>query len=288
MGVLRKYNTLIKVSDIGKGFEYKSNDNGISLTRKKGFVKGYASLDKNLLLTDLPKESWLSTDPDLVRRPGRGLNAKNHSQLLLNYARVGSGPWRLKCFVDKEGHSFTTSFMSIRPFNGWPLEMFWALLNSPFSNAYAYCNSMERTNQKDMISKLPVPQIDKGNINTITSLVKKYFELYSDEAFFQNNQKKAYKLILSIDAEILRLYDLPPKYEKKILDLFQGIQRKGVEFDFKGYYPEDFKSYIPLHVYISEEYQRSAPEFVSQWVEKNSSEDICEILKSATEAFEGD
>ena len=93
---------------------------------------------------------------------------------------------------------------------------------------------------------------------------------------------------LQIDAEVLKLYDLPPKYEKRILDLFSGWLRNGVDFKFESYYPEGFESCIPLHVYISEEYQRSTAKFVSEWVEKNRSDNICEILKAATEAFEGD
>ena len=33
-----------------------------------------------------------------------------------------------------------------------------------------------------------------------------------------------------IDAEVLRLYDLPAALERKVLDLFSGVHRRGVPF----------------------------------------------------------
>ena len=60
-----------------------------------------------------------------------------------------------------------------------------------------------------------------------------------------------------VDAEILRLYDFPPRLERQLLDLFSGYKRLGVPFDFRRYFPEDFEPHFPLHLYLSEEYQRS-------------------------------
>ena len=74
--------------------------------------------------------------------------------------------------------------------------------------------------------------------------------------------------------------------EKRILDLFQGVQRKGVDFEFKGYYPEGFESAVPLHEYLSEEYQRSTVSFVERWVEDNRSPEIIKAFERASEAFD--
>jgi hypothetical protein len=106
-----------------------------------------------------------------------------------------------------------------------------------------------------------------------------------DSEFGIDVQDKAKQLFLSIDAEVMRLYDLPPKMEKRILDLFQGVQRKGVDFEFKGYYPEGFESAIPLHEYLSEEYQRSTVSFVEKWVEDNRTPEMIKALEKAVEAF---
>ena len=87
------------------------------------------------------------------------------------------------------------------------------------------------------------------------------------------------RLLLSIDAEVMRLYDLPPKMEKRVLDLFQGSQRKGVDFRFDGYYPHGFESAIPLHEYLSEEYQRSTVAFADEWVRRNRSGEMNQVLQ---------
>jgi hypothetical protein len=74
--------------------------------------------------------------------------------------------------------------------------------------------------------------------------------------------------------------------EKRILDLFQGVQRKGIDFEFKGYYPEGFESAIPLHEFLSEEYQRSTVSFVKQWIDDNRSPEVIKAFENAVEAFQ--
>jgi hypothetical protein len=59
-----------------------------------------------------------------------------------------------------------------------------------------------------------------------------------------------------------------------------------VDFKFEGYYPEGFESAIPLHEYLSEEYQRSTVIFADEWVRKHRSPEINEVLRKAVEAFE--
>ena len=41
-----------------------------------------------------------------------------------------------------------------------------------------------------------------------------------------------------IDAEVLRLYDLPPVLERQVLDLFSGIRRRGVPLSKTEYFPK--------------------------------------------------
>jgi len=43
-----------------------------------------------------------------------------------------------------------------------------------------------------------------------------------------------------IDAEVLRLYDLPAELERRLLDLFTGVRRRGVPFEQTEYFPKDF------------------------------------------------
>ena len=59
-----------------------------------------------------------------------------------------------------------------------------------------------------------------------------------------------------------------------------------MDFDFRGYYPEGFESAVPLHEYLSEEYQRSTIVFADEWVKKHRSREINAIWRGAVEAFE--
>jgi hypothetical protein len=91
--------------------------------------------------------------------------------------------------------------------------------------------------------------------------------------------------MLAIDAEVMRLYDLPPKLERQVLDLFNGSRRPGVDFELSGYFPRDFRAYIPLHEYLSEDFQRSTIGFVRQWVDEVRSPQLIRALEVVTEDF---
>ena len=135
---------------------------------------------------------------------------------------------------------------------------------------------------------LPLPECDLNSLITLNHLVKSYFSLYPEKDKIlqpEPNPKEAKKRMLAIDAEVMRLYNLPPKLERKVLDLFAPWERKGVDFKSEPYYPEDFDSWIPLHEYLSEEFQRSTVSFVKEWVEKVRSPELIKALDVAVEAF---
>jgi len=285
-----------KISSIvkgGQGLEFKGKDlpNGAKTFEERKFVgavKGYALFDREVQLHKLPREYWMNLAPEVIRRPVYGVGT-GKPRMLINYARVGSGPWRIKALIDKEGRPVTSAFLAFQiQDENWSLFSLWAILNSPFANAYMYCNSMERHNLAGTVRRMPIPSCTKGALSELERLVAEYFKLMErkDTELEIDVRDKAKDLFLSIDAEVMRLYDLPPKMEKRVLDLFQGVQRKGVDFTFMGYYPEGFESAVPLHEYLSEEYQRSTVAFADEWVEKHRSAEISEILGRAVEAFE--
>jgi hypothetical protein len=287
--------TIASIADGGQGLIYKGEDlpKGAKTFDKKKFaggIKGYVLFDRNVQLHELPREYWMNLSPEVIRRSVYGVGT-GKPRILMNYARVGSGPWRIKALIDQEGRPVTSRFLAFQLQNeSWSLHALWAVLNSPLSNAYMYCNSMERDNLAGTVRKMPIPCYEKITFVKIERQVTEYFELMKkkDSEFGIDVREKAKYLLLSIDAEIMRLYDLPPKMEKRILDLFRGfkIKRKGVDFDFKGYYPEGFESAVPLHEYLSEEYQRSTITFADKWVKKHQSPEINKVLDAATEAFE--
>jgi hypothetical protein len=54
---------------------------------------------------------------------------------------------------------------------------------------------------------------------------------------------------MTIDAEILKGYDLPPRLERMLLDYFRGHKRPAGH-PFEHWLPADLTAYIPLHEYL--------------------------------------
>jgi hypothetical protein len=74
----------------------------------------------------------------------------------------------------------------------------------------------------------------------------------------RKNPKDAKKVLLNIDAEIIKFYALPPCLEHALLTSFWGVQRP-VPFEFKGYVSPDVKSWIPLHIRLSSMFNEGTP-----------------------------
>ncbi len=276
---------------VAKGFEYKDEESlrgrpTIAEQPFPGAVRGYARFQKGIHLVQTPPETWLNVDPTVIRRPGLG-TIIGKPQVLLNYIRVSGGPWRLKALMDCAGHAVTSAYLVVRPSKaGWSLCTFWALLNSPLANAYTYSHSMERHNLAKVVRRVPVPPCDESALHRLNNLVNQYFDLFSaSEDLFTTGigVDDAKRCMLAIDAEVMRLYDLPPKLERQVLDLFNGSRRPGVDFELSGYFPRDFRAYIPLHEYLSEDFQRSTIGFVRQWVDEMRSPQLIRALEVATE-----
>ena len=296
----QSFNRLRMVVDerkTGKGLEYKRKENlpvnaeTISTQRFEGSVRGYAKFDEKIKITETPKLYWLNLADKVIRRSGHG-RITGIPQILLNSAPVSRGPWRLKALIDNKGYPITSSFIVIRPKKkGWSLEVLWAILNSPLANAYIYCYGTKRLVGVRRILSFPIPNMNANDLYFLSELVQDYFKIFHLKRRIlqpEIDTKEAKQKILAIDAEVMRLYDLPPRLERQVLDLFYGWPRKGVDFKFTRYFPRDFESYIPLNEYLSEEYQRSTVSFVSKWVEEVISPEIIKAFKAAEEAFKED
>lgn len=299
------FSRLSKVTEAGRGLEYKTRPKkGESYNRKKhlqpnaqtisdqkftGAVRGYDKFARNIMLTETPKLFWMNLAPEVISRPRWGTETGT-PQVLLNSIRVGDGPWRLKALIDSKGYPVTTRFIVVRPkTKEWSLEAIWAILNSPLANAYTYCHSLERNNQTGTIRNLPIPNCDPYSLHRLTNLVRDYFDLYDSKGKILHSDvdaKEARHRMLTIDAEVMKLYNLPPKLERHVLYLFAGWERKGVDFEFKGYYPEGFESAIPLHEYLSQDYQKATFKNVNKWVELNRSTVVSKAFEAAVDAFQ--
>jgi hypothetical protein len=264
---------------VGKGFEHKSDDDptlpvGVikeSPVDVPGMIAGFAGWSKQQMTHGLPAVIGFNLDPETIRRPLSG-TARGIPQVLLNYAGVSREPWRLKALIDDRGHPVTTRFNVIRPRASGPsLSALWAVLNSPVGNAYAYCMSSKRDVLARDMCKMPVPDYRRCDLMPLEQAVTEYLEaaravpnppeqkpnkkrrkkaaeqkdLFVDGAEAEspkgNSQAEQLKLLhWRIDAEVLRLYNLPGELERKVLDLFAGVKRRGVPFNQTDYFPKDF------------------------------------------------
>jgi hypothetical protein len=228
-----------------------------------GGVKGFTKFKPDLMLHELPSLKYVNLSPEAIAAK-RGGTVTGTPQILLDYARVSRGPWRMKALIDRKGSPVTSNFVTVHPRSASvPLEFLWALCNSPLANAYMYTHTMKRHNLVGELNKIPIPRGGPRDIETVVGLVNDYL---GTVRCCCPDQDMCFGALLRVDAEVLRLYDLPPRTERQLLDLFAGYQRQGVPFPFERYYPVDFHPCIPLHVYLSAEYARStAGELRRQW-----------------------
>ncbi len=243
--------TFGSIAEIGQGFQFRSkNDPRFpegtiteSNTRHDGLVEGFARLREALQTHQQPDKTWLNLDPQVIGRPRHGTTT-GIPQILLNYAPVSRESWRLKAFLDREGHPVTSSFLVIRPRDeGWPFEALWGICNSPFANAYSYAFSTKRNVLAGVMREMPIPDIKSVNVTPLTEAVNAYLKVAptrEDDSLPPTTLDKLKILHWRIDAEVLRLYGLPPHLERQLLELFSVVKRRGVPFEQKEYFPKDF------------------------------------------------
>ena len=252
VALLRK--RLCEIADVGRGFSPKSSKSlkgrQFYFTEEaQGRVPVFHVFPSKIGFHELPREEWADLAKESIDRPRWGLT-RGIRQVLFNYASTSRGPWRLKALIDPAGHAFSKSFVAVRPKSDeLPLEFFWALLNSPVANGYAYSHLGKRDNIEGTMRELRVPDAPPSQVRRITSLVQQYFESVEAHArplLEQHAVASPDELLLRIDAAVLDLYDLPAKVERELLDLFRDWRRGGVPFKFEGYFPAHFKE--PVHL----------------------------------------
>jgi hypothetical protein len=267
------------IAHVAKGLEHKSEDDPTmppgtireSPVEVEGLIPGFAGWMEGQMTHRLPIIVWLNLASDAIRRPGSGTE-RGTPQVLLNYARVSREAWRLKALLDPQGHPVTSDFLVVRPRTlTLRLEALWGLLNSPVGNAFAYCHSSKRHVLAGDMRRMPVPDLTKLDLGPLEQAVAEYLaaargtpvQLREPPPKKRSKTGKLQKSLFSgapetespadeaamerlrtlhwrIDAEVLRLYDLPADLERKVLGLFTGIRRRGVPFEQTQYFPKDF------------------------------------------------
>ncbi len=212
---------------------------------------------------------YLDVSQNLRRRNAWDLDWER-PKVIVPSLRTSRGPWRYVAAIDKNHRIVSRSFYVAWPDknSGITVELLAALLNSPIAQAYVYAHSFQRNIPARVYSSIPAPHnMEKADL-LIQALVNKYIEIQS------SNPGKAKEILITIDAEILKLYDLPPRLERQLLDIFWGDTRRRVPFRFNGYIPPESESWIPLHVFISKQYQSATPEKILKKIQKQPDEDL--------------
>jgi hypothetical protein len=238
---LKDATSLAEVADTGQGFTFHGADlpDGsvtYAASAAAKLVPGFVHFDTGVEISQLPQVHWVNLDPSVIRRSLSG-TVIGAAQVLLNYAPASRGPWRLKALLDLKGHAASSRFIAVRPkTSAHSVLGLWALLNSPVANAYVFSHLGKRDNVVGDIRKMPMP--NAGSFAALEKAASRYLAAAS------SGETDLLGLLLDIDCEVLRLYDLPPNLERVLLDAFAGWERVGVPFTQMSYFPEGFAANV--------------------------------------------
>lgn len=172
----------------------------------------------------------------------------------------------------------------------WSVQVLWAIWNSPLANAYTFAFTGKRDITATVVWAMPVPDLSKGSALRLEAAVHAYFAAARDfsdrqavrkakpteptkserkkhlpsednQMLFESLDIDTPKAVATarerlralqwrVDAEVLRLYALPPELERELLDFFDGVKRIGVPFEQEGYIPRDFTAVQRLDEFL--------------------------------------
>lgn len=213
-----------------------------------GAHQGYIRLKRlkpGLRIHQLPEPYWMNLDEDVILSKGSGTTV-DVPQILVNYAPVSRGPWRLKALMDRKGRPVASRFITVRP-KFCSLEILWALFNSPVANAYAFTHLGKRDNLVGAMRRIPMPK--GAAFNEIETASRGYL----DAALAQTDSHELRRLLMKVDAAVLRQYALPIELESPLLALFTGWDRVGVPFKQDRYFPPELGRSIRFSDFVAYE-----------------------------------
>jgi len=165
----------------------------------------------------------------------------------------------------------------------------WALCNSPFANAYTYAWASKRDITAGLMRAMPVPDLNSCDLARLEAAAHAYLDAAKEFTdTYQQPQTKTKSGVAKkklpkqtardqmhlglpgqptdeeiatakeclralhwrVDAEVLRLYALPPQLERELLDAFDGVPRVGVPFEQTRYIPREFRDVLTLDEFL--------------------------------------
>jgi hypothetical protein len=254
-----------------------------------GLESGFASIDDSPNTHLLPTGWWLNLDSRTIRRPLAGAE-KGTPQVVLNYAPVDRDVWRLKAFIDSVGRPATSRLLLVRPkLSRLPLTCLWAFANSPIANAHTFAHGSKRDVTTGLLRAMPLPDLNACDLLQLDTATNAYLKTaaeftatletatanpesgravkrsagnasskqlalglpgqHTDEEIAAAKERLR-SLHWRVDAEVLKLYALPPELERELLDAFDGVPRVGVPFEQTRYIPREFREALTLDDFL--------------------------------------
>jgi hypothetical protein len=287
---LKSSPTLADAADIHRGVEWKQpfdEKKYLSKTPKPDFVPGVNSAEGEFKCFERPESIYLSARPD-----HRLWNAWdlpwNLPKVVMNAVRVSQvGPWKIAAFTDESEARYSQNFHCLWPKSSWTAKIIAAVLNGPVAAAFVAGRETGKHITKTVLARAPIPRLQADQAAAIERLVDAYLATRKDSTVPDlplwsagDEGPAARRILLQIDAEVLRAYKLPPRLERLLLDYFRGAKRP-VPFEFGDYFPAGFTATIPLWQYISPDFAKCTGQNLLNSLPQITDAALVEMLENA-------
>lgn len=287
---LKSLPTLLDAVVIHRGVEWKQpfdEAKYLSPTPKPGFVPGVSSAEGRYNCFEKPRPIYLCDKKELRQYQAWDLPWKL-PKVLMNAVRVSQiGPWKLAAFTDNTETRYSQNFHCLWPKGAWTTKTIAALLNGPVAAAFVATRETSKHITKTVLERVPIPHLQPDQVAAIERLVDAYLAVRANTAAPDlplwsagNGEPAAKRILLQIDAEILKAYKLPPRLERLLLDYFRRAKRP-VPFQFGDYFPGDFTATIPLWQYISSDFAQCTGQYLLNNLPKITDPALVEMLEKA-------
>lgn len=218
---------------------------------EEGFRKGFHNADEVAQFSS-SRPVWLDYRARYIRR---GFDQEwEKPKLIVNAARRSRGLWRMSAIVDFSGLVYSQQFYGFWPKTAMDrreLLAWCAVVNGPVANAYIAMHSPANRFRASAVRQIPIPS---SLPDELSDLVSDHIAALARPKLFEEGA--LLKALHRIDAVVLKAYDLPPRLERELLEFFRNSKRP-VAHEWDHWFPKNFQPFIPLHEYISDEYQEA-------------------------------
>ena len=251
---------LSDLAEVHRGIEFNvpfraNEENLVSESVRPGFVEGVQKVKDAVEPFLVLNTVYLNTSPEIMRGSAY-MQPWDRQKLVVNARRRTRRAWTISASIDYKGVVCYQNFHAIWPDDSISLETLAAILNGPVANAFVATREGKRDVQIQTLLGIPCPDVTADQDEVVASLVQRYSAVRREWLLgsmpARESQNLCSTLLKQIDAEVLKMYNLPHRTERILLDYFSGQHRPG-PVAFTEYFPDSFKPWIPLHRYLSDE-----------------------------------